>query len=365
MKMNKALEFRLYPNREQQILIAKTFGCVRFVYNKMLGEKIEYYKEQGTSLLVTPAKYKTEFEFLKEVDSLALANTQLNLEAAYKNFFRDKSIGFPKFKSKHKDRKSYSTNCVNGNLRIDGKHLILPKLGKVRVKQHRAIPKHYKLKSATISQSPSGRYHVSILFAYETTIEPKPINEVIGLDFSMAELYISSKGEKPNFPRYYRRALQKLARMQRALSKMVKYSNNYYKQKRKIAKFHERIANQRKNFLHKQSRQITNAYDCVAVEDLNMKALAQALNFGKSVSDNGWGMFTIFLGYKLTEQGKSLVKVNKWFPSSKTCSICGNVKQELSLSERTYLCDCGNALDRDVNAAINIRDEAIRILSVA
>ena len=220
----------------------------------------------------------------------------------------------------------------------------------MRVKQHRHIPDSYKLKSVTISQSPSGKYHASILYEYEVDIQPKPIESIIGLDFSMTELYISSSGEKPNFPRYYRKAL---------------FSNNFYKQKRKIARYHEHIANQRKDFLHKQSRQITNAYDCAAIESINMQAMSQALNFGKSVSDNGWGMFTVFLGYKLTEQGKQLIKINKWFPSSKTCSSCGKVKQELALSERTYICDCSFALDRDINAAINIRDEAKRILAIS
>lgn len=363
--MNTAFKFRIYPNAAQRTLIAKTFGCVRFVYNKMLGEKIEHYNKTNESLLVTPAKYKSEFPFLKEVDSLALANAQMNLETAYRNFFRDKSIGFPKFKRKKDDRKSYTTNCVRNNIRIEGKYIRLPKLDKVRVKQHRHIPESYKLKSVTISQSASGKYYASVLFEYEDTIEPKPIRTVVGLDFSMSELYISSEGEKPNFPRYYRRALKKLARMQRTLSKMQKGSNNYYKQRRRIARFHEHIANQRRDFLHKQSRQITNAYDCVAIEDLDMKAMSQALNFGKSVADNGWGMFTQMLRYKLNEQGKQLVKVSKWFPSSKTCSVCGFVKQELSLSERTYICDCGNVLDRDMNAAINIKDEAIRMLAIA
>ena len=290
--MNTAFKFRIYPNAEQRILIAKTFGCVRFVYNKMLGEKIDHYSKTSKALLVTPAKYKSEFVFLKEVDSLALANAQMNLETAYRNFFRDKSIGFPKFKCKKDDRKSYTTNCVRNNIRIEGKYIRLPKLGNVKLKQHRHIPESYKLKSVTVSQSASGKYYVSVLFEYEDTIEPKPIHTVIGLDFSMSELYISSEGEKPNFPRYYRRALKKLAQMQRTLSKMQKGSNNYYKQRRKIARFHEHIANQRRDFLHKQSRQITNAYDCVAIEDLNMKVMSQALNFGKSVADNGWGMFT-------------------------------------------------------------------------
>ena len=364
MKANKAFVFRLKPTREQKILIGKTFGCVRFVYNKMLEEKIAYYNEHGKSVIVTPAKYKPEFPFLKEVDSLALANAQMNLEVAYRNFFRDKSIGFPRFKSKKDDRNSYTTNCVNNNIRIEGKYLLIPKLGKVRIVQHRYIPDGYKLKSATISQSSDGKYFVSVLFEYMLTIQPNLIDSIIGLDFSMTELYISSEGEKPNFPRYYRRALSKLARMQRVLSKMEKHSNNYYRQRRKIAKFHAHIANQRKDFLHKQSRQIANAYDCVAIESLNMKAMSQTMNFGKSVADNGWGMFTSYLAYKLKEQGKYLIKVDKWFPSSKTCCVCGNVKKELTIEERTYFCECGNVMDRDINAAVNIRNEAIRMLAI-
>jgi putative transposase len=365
MTANKAYKFRIYPNKAQQELIAKTFGCVRFVYNKMLGEKIAHYQEHRESLSVTPAKYKADFEWLKEVDSLALTSEWKHLETAYKNFFRNKSVGFPKFKSKKSDRKSYTTNCVNNNIRIDSKHIRLPKLGLVRIRQYRNIPTNYKLKSATISQSASGKYYVAILFEYASDVQPKPIKSTIGLDFSMAELYISSEGDNPQYPRFYRQALQKLARMQRTLSKMQRYSNNYYKQKRRIAKYHEYIANSRKDFLHKQSRQITNAYDLVAIEDLNMKAMAQAMNFGKSVHDNGWGMFVTFLNYKLTEQGKQLIKIDKWFPSSKTCSGCGNIKRELSLSERTYICDCGCILNRDINAAINIKNEALRMMSAA
>ncbi|GHU50014.1 transposase [Clostridia bacterium] len=361
--MNKAYKFRIYPNLAQRILFGKTFGCCRFIYNKMLSEKIAYYKETEKTLNITPAKYKADFEWLKEVDSLALCNEQLNLDKAYKNFFRDKKVGFPKFKNKKNDRKSYTTNCVNNNIRIDGKFLVLPKIGKLRIKQHRNIPSGYILKSVTVSQNASGKYYASVLYEYNEDIQPEKASNVLGLDFSMSELYIDSNGEHADYPRYYRRALEKLGRMQRALSKMVKYSNNYYKQRRKIAKFHERIANQRKDFLHKHSRQITNAVSCVAIEDLNMKAMQKSLNFGKSVNDNAWGMFTSFLTYKLAEQGKQLIKVDKWFPSSKTCSVCGAKKDELLLSECVYVCDCGNVMNRDVNAAINIKNEAIRILA--
>jgi len=331
----------------------------------MLEEKIACYNETGKALKITPAKYKTEYEFLKEIDSLALCNGQMNLETAYKNFFRDKSIGFPKYKSKKNDRKSYTTNCVNNNIRIESKHIILPKLGAVKLKQHRAVPDGYKLKSATVSQNASGKYYVSILYEYEVNVQPKPIKTVIGLDYAMSEMYITDCGEHADYPRYYRRALEKLKRMQRALSKMTRYSKNYYKQKRKIAKLHEHIADQRRDFQHKQSRQIANAYDCVAIEDLNMKAMQRALNFAKSVSDNAWGQFVGFLQYKLAEQGKTLVKVDKWFPSSKTCSVCEAKKDEFSLSERVYVCECGNVMNRDINAAINIKYEAMRMLGIA
>lgn len=362
--MNKAYKFRIYPNTEQQILFAKTFGCVRFIYNRMLADKIKHYEETKENLRCYPAQYKAEFEWLKEVDSLALANVQINLQTAYNNFFRDKKIGFPKFKSKKCSHKSYTTNCVNGNISITGGHIKLPKVGLVKLKQHRNIPLDYKLKSVTVSQTPSGKYYVSVLFEYENQVQSQiEPHTFIGLDFSMHELYKDSNSNEPCYPRYYRQAEQKLAKEQRKLSKMQKGSKNRNKQRIKIAKFHEKVANQRKDFLHKQSRQITNTYDCVCVENLNMKAMAQSLNFGKSVSDNGWGMFVTFLQYKLAEAGKQLIKVDKFFASSQICSVCGYKNAETkNLSVRAWDCpDCGTHHDRDVNAAINIRNEGMRI----
>ena len=364
--MNKAYKFRIYPNSEQQTMFAKTFGCVRFIYNMMLGDKIAHYEATKERLKITPAQYKAEFEWLKEVDSLALANTQLQLEAAYRNFFRDKSIGFPNFKSKHKGHNSYTTNLVNGNIVIADGYLKLPKVGKVRVKQHRQIPEDYVLKSVTVTKSPSGKYHASMLYEYEADISPVQIANVIGLDFSMRELYVSSDGETPEYPRFYRQAQAKLAKEQRKLSRRKKGGKNREKQKLKVARLHEKTANQRKDFLHKQSRQIANAYDAVCIEDLNMTGMSQALNFGKSVADNGWGMFTGFLVYKLPEQGKRLVKIDKWFPSSKLCHVCGYINDELKLGSRDWVCaGCGTHHDRDTNAAINIRNEGTRLLSSA
>ena len=362
--MNKAYKFRIYPNAEQQIILAKTFGCVRFIYNQMLADKINHYEETKQKLNNTPAQYKSKFPWLKEVDSLALANAQMNLQTAYNNFFRNPKIGFPKFKSKKSNRRSYTTNCVNGNISIDNGFLKLPKVGLVKLKQHRLILSNYKLKSVTISQTPSGKYYASVLFEYENQIQEQELHDFLGLDFSMHGLYKDSNGNEPAYPRYYRQAEERLKREQRKLSLMQKGSKNRSKQRIKVANLHEKVANQRKDFLHKQSRQIANAYDCVCIENLDMKAMSQSLNFGKSVADDGWGMFVTFLKYKLEETGKRLVKVNKFFASSQICNVCGYKNTATkNLSIRAWDCpECGAHHNRDINAAINIRNEGMRLV---
>ena len=364
--MNKAFKFRLYPNAEQIVIFAKTFGCCRFIYNKMLGDKITHYNETKQDLYCYPSQYKTDFPFLKEVDSLALVGAYNNLKTAYKNFFRNKNVGFPKFKSKKNHHYSYTTNCVNDNIKTKDGYIVLPKVGAIKMKQHRIIPEHYILKSVTVSKTPSGKYYASILFEYEQIIPPVDMKIPIGLDFSMAELYVDSNGDEPHYDRYYRRSLAKLQKMSRTLSKMKKFSNNWYKQKHKIAILHEKIANQRKDFLHQRSREIANSCDLVGVEDLNMKSMSQALNFGKSVADNGWGMFRTLLKYKLEDQGKYFVVIDKWFPSSKKCSTpnCDYINKDLDLSVREWICpECGVVHNRDVNAAVNIKNEAMRVFS--
>ena len=362
--MNKAYKFRIYPNAEQQIILAKTFGCVRFIYNQMLADKINHYEETKQKLNNTPAQYKSKFPWLKEVDSLALANAQMNLQTAYNSFFRNTKIGFPKFKSKKSNRRSYTTNCVNGNISIDNGFLKLPKVGLVKLKQHRLILSNYKLKSVTISQTPSGKYYASVLFEYENQIQEQELHDFLGLDFSMHGLYKDSNGNEPAYPRYYRQAEERLKREQRKLSLMQKGSKNRSKQRIKVANLHEKVANQRKDFLHKQSRQIANAYDCVCIENLDMKAMSQLQNFGKSVADDGWGMFVTFLKYKLEETGKRLVKVNKFFASSQICNVCGYKNTATkNLSIRAWDCpECGAHHDRDINAAINIRNEGMRLV---
>ena len=362
--MNKAYKFRIYPNAEQQIILTKTFGCVRFIYNQMLSDKINHYEETKQKLNNTPAQYKSKFPWLKEVDSLALANAQMNLQTAYNSFFRNPKIGFPKFKSKKSNRRSYTTNCVNGNISIDNGFLKLPKVGLVKLKQHRLILSNYKLKSVTISQTPSGKYYASVLFEYENQIQEQELHDFLGLDFSMHGLYKDSNGNEPAYPRYYRQAEERLKREQRKLSLMQKGSKNRSKQRIKVANLHEKVANQRKDFLHKQSRQIANAYDCVCIENLDMKSMSQSLNFGKSVTDDGWGMFVTFLKYKLEETGKRLVKVNKFFASSQICNVCGYKNTATkNLSIRAWDCpECGTHHDRDINAAINIRNEGMRLV---
>lgn len=310
----------------------------------------------------TPAKYKKEYEWLKEVDSLALANAQLNLDKAYKAFFKG-DAKFPKFKSK-RHKQSYTTNVVNGNIQLLDGHIKLPKLKMVKIKQHRKIPSEYKIKSCTLSMTSSGKYYISILTEYEKEIESKEIEKVVGLDFAMDGLFVDSEGQKANYPKFYRQMLENLAKEQRKLSRKKKGSSNWNKQRIRVSKVQEKIANQRKNFLHHKSKELVSNFDAVVIEDLDMKGMAQALKFGKSVADNGWGMFTSFLQYKLKEQGKQLIKIDKWFPSTKTCSSCGNT-QPMPMEIRIYACSCGLNLDRDYNSALNIKKEGIRLLASA
>ncbi len=261
---------------------------------------------------------------------------------------------------------SQTTNCVNGNIAIINSCIKLPKVGCIKLKQHRSIPADYKLKSVTVSKNSSQKYFVSVLFEYESQVLPIKPQSFLGLDFSMRELYKDSNGNQPEYPRFYRQMEKKLAREQRKMSRMVRGSNNRAKQRLVIARIHERIASQRKDFLHKLSRLIVQSYDCVCIEDLNMQAMSQGLNFGKSAADNGWGMFTAFLKYKLEEMGKHLVKADKFFASSQICHVCGFKNPETkNLAIREWVCpQCSTCHDRDVNAAVNIKNEGIRLLAV-
>ena len=351
-------------------------GNVRGFYNlktlsqNLVADKIAHYEKTGEMLKVTPARYKREFPWLKEVDSFALCNAQLNLDAAYRNFFRrvkaGEKHGFPKYKAKHRSRCCYKTNFVNGNIRFEGdeRYLRLPKLGSVRVRQKREIDPSWRIKSVTVEHTRSGRFEVSVLFEFETQ-EPEQVKpeSFVGLDYSSHDLYVTSDGERPGYPRYFRHAERKLAREQRKLSRMQKGSANWRKQKLRVARVHEKMKNQRKDFHHKAANGLVERYDCVCVENLDMRGMSRSLKLGKSTMDNGFGMFRALLGYKLEDRGKRLVTVGRLFPSSQLCHECGyRFSGTKDLSVREWTCPlCGRTHDRDVNAARNIRDEGMRL----
>ena len=371
---NKSIKYRIYPTTEQSIMFAKTFGCCRKVYNLMLSDKIAYYKATGKSIQTTPAQYKDEYPYLREVDSLALCNVQLNLQAAYNNFLdkkRKARSGFPRFKSR-KARNSYTTNNQRGTVAIiDDKYIKIPKIGKVRAVIHRKANADWKIKSATISKERDDSYYISILFEYDKAENIYIVNKTnaIGLDYKSNGLYMDNNGNVGTNHKYYRESHDKLAKAQRKLSRMKgskksePKSNNYIKQLRKTNKIHRRIANQRMDNLHKLSTEIANRYDVVCVESLNMRSMAnKGFGNGKATMDNGYGMFLNMLEYKLSDRGKYFIKVDKWFPSSQLCSYCGN-KNRLTLVDRIYKCDCGFIMNRDQNAAINILNEGLRLLN--
>lgn len=375
--MNKAIKYRVYPTTEQSVMFAKTFGCCRKVYNLMLSDKIDGYKATGKFPTVTPAKYKDEYPYLREVDSLALANKQMDLQAAFRNTFsksRKKKNGFPKFKSAKHSRKSYTTNNQHGTVAIiDNKYIKLPKIGKVKAVIHRIPDDSWNIKSATVSQESDGKYYISILFEFENAANPYVAdkNNAIGLDYASDGLYVDSNGDKGTNHKYYRESHIKLAKAQRRLSRMQgskkheAKSNNYIKQLRKVNKIHRHIANQRLDNLHKLSTEIANRYDVVCVESLNMKSMAnKGFGNGKATLDNGYGMFLSMLEYKLSDRNKYLVKVDKWFPSSQICHCCGTLHPEMkNLAIRKMTCDCGLTISRDQNAAINILNEGLRLLT--
>ena len=374
---NKAIKYRAYPATEQSIMFAKTFGCCRKVYNLMLSDKIEGYKSTGKFPTVTPAKYKKEYPYLKEVDSLAPANKQMDLQAAFRNTFsksRKKNNGFPKFKSAKHSRKAYTTNNQKGTVAIiENKYIKLPKIGKVKAVIHRIPDNNWIIKSATVSQESDGKYYISVLFEFDNIANPYAADKTnaIGLDYASDGLYVDNNGNVGTNHKYYRESHKKLAKAQRRLSRMQgskkheDKSANYIKQLRKVNKIHRYIANQRLDNLHKISTEIANQYDVVCVESLNMKSMSnKGFGNGKATLDNGYGMFLYMLEYKLSDRDKYLVKVDRWFPSSQICHCCGVLHPEMkNLQIRKITCDCGLTISRDQNAAINILNEGLRLLS--
>ena len=353
-------------NKKQ--LFAKTFGCSRAIWNMMLADKIKHYNDTKKTLHNTPAQYKDEFPWLREVDSLALCNVQLNLQVAYKNFFQS-GFGFPKFKSK-KTAQSYKTNFKKGAVvLLDGK-IKLPKVGWVKLKMHQQTKGI--IKSATVSMTPTGKYHISILC--ETEIAPLPkTNSSVGIDLGISDFAILSTGEKISNRRFLNQLSKKLAKEQKILSRRVLVakkegrklsdSKNYQKQRIKVAKIHEKIANQRKDFLHKLSTNLVKNHDVICIEDLSSKNLMKNHKLARAIGDVSWSAFAGMLEYKVKWYEKQVSKISRWYPSSQICSDCGVSSGKKPLSVREWTCsNCGSHHDRDINASINILREGLRLL---
>lgn len=352
--MMKAFKYHIYPNQEQREYFAKTFGSTRFIYNRMLHDKIEHYKLTEKTLKNTPAQYKAEFPWLKEVDSLALANAQMYLEKAYKNFFRDKSVGFPKFKSKKDNHRSYTTNNQKGTVSIENGYIKLPKLkSAVKIKQHRLFDG--LIKSCTISQTPSGKYFVSVLAECEIEKMPRLENKV-GIDVGLKTFAILSNGKEIANPKHLRKSEKRLAKLQKDLSRKVKGSKNRAKARLKVARLHEKISNQRLDFLHKKSFEIIDDNQIIVLEDLKVKNMVQNHKLAKAISEVSWGMFRSMIEYKAEWYGREVVIAPSNYASSQLCSNCGNKSsQTKDLSCRTYVCpECGLEINRDYNASLNL-----------
>ena len=360
--MHKAYKYRIYPTSEQETLLAKSFGCARWFWNYALNLCQETYKNTGKGLTrgyiqgLLPA-LKKEYEWLTEPYSQCLQVVALNLSTAYKNFF-DKRAMLPKFKSKH-GRQSIS---YPQNVKFDGDKIYLPKIDWVYFQRHRDF--EGDVKTVTVSRNPDGKYFVSVLVDDgKANPELVPVDKAVGIDVGLTHFAITSDGSKFDNPRFFVKHQRNLKRKQQKLSKKKKGSQNRKKARLVVAKVHAKIARCREDFLHKLSRKIVNENQVIAVENLNIKGMVKNHNLAKAISDVGWGMFCTMLKYKAESEGKQYIEIDRWFPSSKTCHVCLNRVDHLSLDVRAWTCKhCGTHHDRDVNAAINIRNEALRIL---
>lgn len=403
IKKNKGFKYRLLPNQTQIEYLLKACGCKRKIYNEYVArmiEKLEFDNFEDGKIplsklkLPSPAQVKKEFPFMKEIDALVFCNAEIAFKNAVNKYNKDaykkqytksalkkqKTIGreltfkdlkgFPSFKSKKDGYDSFTTNnqtTAKGTETIEVKDnfIKIPKL-KTPIKfiKHRELPLDGVIKNVTISKNSKGQFYVSINVEYYVLEKKTPSKKVVGLNYSQASFYYSSDGEIANYPKYYKKLEKRIIKERRKLSSKVYGSGNWLHQKQVINRLQAKISNQRKDWLHKISYCLAEEYDAVIVEDIDLRNVGQCLSLGKNLHDNGFGMFRVFLKYKLEDRGKQFIKIDKMFPSSKICSGCGNLKRKLSLYNRTYICDeCGLAIDRDYNASLNILVEGTELLA--
>ncbi len=356
-----AYKYRIYPNKEQKEFFARVFGCVRFFYNRSLSDICDLYKTTGKFKNITPASYKEKYPFLKEVDSLALCNAQLDRNMAFKAFFRHQNA-FPKYKSRRNDQ-SYTTNN-QGSVKFsnNNRYISIPKCPRIRIKKHRDFKG--EIKSITISKTTDEKYYISLLVE-DDGISIQLLDNAIGLDLGIKDYLVTSNGKKYKNHKYLSKSLSKLIKEQRKLSHMVKGSNNRNKQRIKVARLHKKISNQRNDFLHKLSKSIIDENQVICIEDLLVKNMTQNNKLARSIIDASWARFVSMLIYKADWYGNTVVRVPKNYPSSQLCSSCGYQNPlTKDLRVRKWTCpQCGTVHDRDVNAAKNILRKGIEMLT--
>lgn len=366
--MEKAFKYRIYPNKTQKELIQKTFGCARFVYNHFLNKKIELYKNEGKTMAYNKCSkeltiLKNDLQWLKEPDKDSLQKSLKDLDNAYQKFFKEHT-GFPKFKSKKNRNKSYRTSCTNNNIKFLDKHIQLPKLGYVKIRD-KMIPKG-RILNATISQEPNGHYYVSLCCTDVELQQLQKTNTNIGVDLGLIDFAIFSNGIKISNPKFYETSEKKLVKLQRELSRKTIGGSNWNKTRIKVANLQKHIAEQRRDFLQKLTTDMVKMYDVICIEDLDIKGMKETNSTirNKRVGDVSWSKLIRQLTYKCEWYGKKLVRVDRYFPSSQICHVCGKNSGKKPVDIRTWECSCGAILDRDINASINILNEGLRLLNI-